>query len=105
MGVEWSTVFPPEHIQLFSKKGMRKMLEKAGFSNIELHTHGTNPMEIINYFRAPKIEGGQFNRVETGYELNENLESSWHKKKIKNFLNGALDVMQMGDSLKIYAQK
>lgn len=103
LGVDWTVITPPEHIQLFSKKGMRGMLKNAGFSDIKLQTHGTNPFEIINYFRRQKESG--FDRVKTSYQINEELESSPLKKTVKNVLNQILNLAQIGDSLKIYARK
>jgi 2-polyprenyl-3-methyl-5-hydroxy-6-metoxy-1,4-benzoquinol methylase len=105
IGLDWSIIFPPEHIQLFSKKAMARMLEEAGFSQYKIHTHGVNPMEIMHHFKS-RNEGANsgFDRVETGYQLNENLNSSQTKKKIKLLMNNTLNFMQMGDSLKIFAQ-
>lgn len=105
LGLDWTIIVPPEHIQIFSKKGITGMLKKAGFSHINLRTHGTNPLEIINHFRQPNKERGDFSRVESGYDLNENLEKGPVRKKIKSLLNQTLNLAQIGDSLKIYAQK
>ena len=105
MGLNWTIVTPPEHIQLFSKKGMSLMLKNAGFSSVNLQTQGINPFEIINYYYPPKIEEKKFNRVESGYQLNENMENSKFKQKIKTLLNQTLNLTQTGDSLKIFAQK
>lgn len=110
MGLNWSAIGPPDHLQLFSRKGIYSMLKKAGFSQIKIYTHGLNPGEIIYYFRPEKRGGGSsedygFSRVETGYKLNESLTKSTNKKKIKNLLNSTLNFLQIGDSLKIFAQK
>lgn len=79
------------------------MLKIAGFSDIKLQTQGTNPIEIINYFRPQKENS--FDRVKTSYQINEELESSPLKKTVKNVLNQMLNLAQIGDSLKIYARK
>lgn len=109
VGIDWSVLYPPEHIQLFSKAGMRKMLNNSGFSKVRLHTHGLNPSEIADIYKSKfkhnetnKISG--YNRVEAGYELNSKLTSSPTRQKIKNTLNNTLSLLQLGDSLKIYAQ-
>jgi 2-polyprenyl-3-methyl-5-hydroxy-6-metoxy-1,4-benzoquinol methylase len=103
MGVKWSVVCPPEHIQLFSQKGIIKMLKTAGFTHIKLQTHGVNPMEIVRYYRPQKDQGEKFDRVNTYYKLNENLTKSPTRQKIKDLLNGTLNVLQVGDCLKIFA--
>lgn len=102
--LNWSVLSPPEHIQLYSARGVRLMLKNAGFSNINLKTHGLNPMEIANHFRPRRTGKESFDRVRTGYELNEGLSKSGPRKQIKSLLNYSLNLMQLGDSLKIYAQ-
>lgn len=109
-GLDWSTICPPEHLQLFSKKGVRLILKKAGFSHSNIQTFGFNPMEVANTFRSRlgKSNGEEkavFNRVETGYALNESLTKNPARQKIKNLLNGALNFLNIGDSLKIKAVK
>jgi hypothetical protein len=82
------------------------MLEKAGFSKIKLRTFGVDPMEIIHHFRnSGKKNGAEFDRVMSGYQLNESLTKNKTRQKIKSLLNGTLNILQIGDSLKIYAQK
>jgi len=108
MGTEWSVVSPPEHIQLFSSKGMYEMLSKSGFSLIELKTYGFNPMEVMNNYKSKFSQkrnvSSEFNRVETGYQLNEGLTKSPARQKLKDGLNGILNTFQIGDSLKIFAR-
>ena len=95
-GLEWTTICPPEHLQLFSKKGIRLMLEKAGFSSFNIQTFGFNPLEVADTFRRrlgkndEKKEAG-FNRVATSYELNESLTKNPARQKIKNLLNRTLN--------------
>lgn len=103
MGVDWSVVAPPEHIQLFSQKGVFRMLKSAGFAHIKLKTHGVNPMEIAQYYRPPNGSSKKFSHVETGYKLNESLTKSPARQKIKDLLNGTLNVLRFGDCMKIFA--
>ena len=110
MGTEWSVLSPPEHTQLYSKKGIIRMLHKAGFSRATVKTYGTNPNEIINYYRkhsnAPEREEGLgFDRVQSSYNLNEKLSSSPIRQTIKGILNNSLNLFEIGDSLKIFANK
>jgi len=105
LGLDWSILSPPEHTQLYSRRGISQMLENAGFSSIRLQTFGLNPMEIAHHFRSRKDETISFNRVETGYQLNESLSRSPARKAIKSLLNNTLNVFHLGDSLKIFAHK
>ena len=115
---KWSIVCPPEHLQLFSVAGIRKLLGEVGFRNVKVATHGTNPFEILHTLRSrakpapPDIDAGagaeaaeHFNRVETGYQLNEFLTDSPSRKVLKGALNKMLNTGRIGDTLKIRAEK
>jgi len=102
--LNWSVLSPPEHIQLYSKAGAMILLTKAGFNQINFRTNGLNPMEIVDHFRPNRSTDHKFDRVDTGYLLNEGLTKSPSRKMIKALLNRSLDVLGLGDSLKIYAQ-
>lgn len=115
LGLEWSIVCPPEHLQLFSLKGIKGLLSGTGFSNVEVATHGTNPFEILHELRRrvsgrPASKNGgageeNFNRVESSYQLNEFMSDSPSRRLLKGMLNSMLNAGRMGDSLKIRAEK
>lgn len=113
LGSEWSCVAPPEHLQLFSIKGLKIMLKRAGFRRIEIKTHGINPFEIIEGVKqSMKSKIGKkdalsngINRVQTSYELNDAFTASSWRKNVKGLLNEALNLARVGDSLKIKAVK
>jgi len=116
LGLEWSNVCPPDHLQLFSVAGTRGLLSSAGLKRFEIKTHGTNPFEILHSMRArmkgtaPEKNGlanerESFNRVESSYQLNEFLSDSPPRRFLKGALNELLNVVGMGDSLKIRAEK
>jgi len=104
MGSRWTTISPPEHTQLYSEQGARRMLEGAGFREIRMITSGLNPSEIMNYYRQSS-ESGRFDRVGTAYELNEKLTRSPSRRLVKDSLNAMLNLFGLGDSLKIFAHK
>jgi len=102
LGIDWTCISPPEHLQIFSEKGMKVMLEDIGFTNIRIKKHGTNPTEILNYvFRKTS----SFDRVKTGYKINQALEQNRLRKAIKKCVNSFLNFTNLGDSLKICAIK
>jgi len=105
MGQDWTVLCPPDHTQLYSKVGARLMLKKAGFSSIRFQTLGLNPSEILNFYRRRTTPEGPFDRVGTSYALNEKMTRSPARKLVKGGLNMMLDVLQIGDSLKIFAVK
>ena len=84
------------------------MLKRAGFREINIKTHGLNPMEIAQHYRtsqqaADKLEGDA--RVQSAYGLNESILKSPFRRSLKNMLNLTLNATGTGDSLKIFARK
>lgn len=109
LDLDWSVICPPEHLQLFSETGLKIMVRRVGFRNVNVFTEGTNPFELMNRFRGRKklnedVSLGK-TRVKSSYRLNEALTKSNSRKAFKNFGNGLLRVSQLGDSLKIYAMR
>jgi SAM-dependent methyltransferase len=109
LGLKWRCIWPPEHLQLFSTQGLRTLLLSSGFREIRVRTTGGNPLEILNAMGrkkdAPKTPDQHFDRVLTGYQLNESLMKSRPRRAIKDILNGVLNVSRLGDSLKVFATK
>jgi len=113
LGVKWSTVSPPEHLQLFSRKGMELLLTNAGFQRVELSTHGLNPAELIyalrsriRLFAGPNTVDNQREgprRVASAYKINTALMKSHARRRAKRIINGLLNTVRCGDNLKIRA--
>lgn len=102
----WSAVAPPEHLQLFSVKGLISLLESAGLAVHEVQTHGANPYELL---AAARRRGGgdapTVDRVETGYRLNESLSTSRGGSLLKEAVNGVLSASRLGDGIKLVAER
>lgn len=107
LGLKWSVVRPPEHLQLFSILGAKRMLEQNGLRCLCVATEGVNPYELILGLRANRIENSDVlnERVLPGYQLNEALLSSKKRRLLRTVLNTILNLSRSGDSLKIWAQK
>ena len=112
MGAKWSVVCPPEHLHLFSVQGLRDLLNEAGFKNCRFETTGVNPTELVQFLRgrqnnnentADAGNGQRFDRIQTGYRLNQWLVSGKHTKKIKDIMNSGLKITRLGDNLKVWA--
>ena len=107
LGLQWRCVWPPEHLQLFSSPGLKALLRDVGFRNIRVRTTGGNPLEIFHALGkkkdAPKTVDQHFDRVLTGYQLNESLMKSRPRRAVKEIANGLLNITRMGDSLKVFA--
>lgn len=108
LGLKWSTVSPPEHLQLFSISGMKKFLARCGLQCLKVVSEGANPYEIMYAFRNRRQnteEETVFNRVEAAYSLNESFTKSPYRRFLKDSINSVLHLSRMGDELKIYATK
>lgn len=111
LGVSWSVVSPPEHLQLFSTRSVRALLAAAGFRKVRVATHGVNPSELLSALRggrdagASEAGGEGCRRVEDAYALNEAMSRSPARRALKNALNAALNASRLGDSLKVWAEK
>ena len=109
LGVKWRCIWPPEHLQLFSARGLKSLLVDVGFRDIRVHTTGGNPLEILHAIGgkkdAPKTVDNYFDRVATGYQLNESLMKSRPRRALKNIINGVLNLSRLGDSLKVFATR
>ena len=107
LGLKWRCVWPPEHLQLFSIRGLTKLLRDAGFRQLRIKTTGGNPIEIFHAMgaakSAPKTVDQHFDRVTTSYRLNESMMKSRSRRALKNTVNGFLNLSRLGDSLKVFA--
>jgi SAM-dependent methyltransferase len=104
LGTGWSVVSPPEHLQLFSIKGLRCVLNGAGLQISSLRTHGVNPRELL----AALHRGGgvrAVDRVATGYQLNEALSTRRTGRVVKAAANASLNTLRLGDSIKVTARR
>lgn len=108
LGMKWRCISPPEHLQLFSANGLKSLMLDVGFRDIRVQTTGSNPIEIWNAARrkkAPVTTEQHYDRVLTGYQLNESLMKSRSRRALKNVLNSALNITRLGDSLKVFATR
>lgn len=109
LGLQWRCVWPPEHLQLFSIRGLKQLLGDAGFRQLRIKTTGGNPIEIFHAMggakSAPKTVDQHFDRVTTSYQLNESMMKSRSRRALKNTVNGVLNLSRLGDSLKVFAVK
>jgi SAM-dependent methyltransferase len=111
LGSRWSMVSPPEHLHLFSAKGLHLILKDAGFRQIKIDTLGVNPFEIFHAMRSKQVdqetvkEEKAFDRVGTAYQLNSFFDESLARRALKTAINKTLNLTRMGDSLKVWARK
>jgi SAM-dependent methyltransferase len=105
LGTGWSAVAPPEHLQLFSVRGLSNALERSGLRIASVSTHGANPYELVARLRSgdQRLDGTA--NVESRYALNEALTTRRAGSVIKRGLNAALSALRLGDTLKVVAER
>ena len=107
LGLKWLCIWPPEHLQLFSVGGLTALLREVGFRDVRVNTTGGNPIEIWHALGAtkesPKTVDQHFDRVLTGYQLNESLMKSRSRRALKSTVNSFLNLSRLGDSMKVFA--
>jgi SAM-dependent methyltransferase len=105
LGVRWSLVGPPEHLQLFSRAGLRALAQRAGLVEHSARTEGVNPYELLSAVRRSGKTIGGSQRVHAAYELNAAL----HRRRVgvlaRRAVNGVLSATGLGDGIKYEALK
>ncbi len=112
LGAGWSVLRPPDHLHLFSVASLRRSLERAGFSDVNVYTQGLLPHELLAHAKA-KVTGSLSLRAATpgklpdrtvkAYAVNRALTSRRAGKAIKSTVNALLRTTKLGDSLRGYA--
>jgi SAM-dependent methyltransferase len=105
LGKEWSIVSPPEHLQLFSRRGLSGLLDRSGFRPSGIFTEVFNPMEPLRHLRS-KISGKgdgteTFDRVASGYGLLDVVYSRRSLTAAKHVLDWVLRTTRQGDNLRV----
>jgi len=109
LGLNWTTV-SPDHLHLFSRKGISRLLHRSGFQRIRLDTQGVNPFELWqalfhrDEFLQADTDAAITERVNSGSNLNEALAKSGPRRAVKKLANGVLRLSHLGDSIKVWAE-
>jgi SAM-dependent methyltransferase len=104
LGTRWSVVVPPEHLQLYSVRGLERLLERSGLQVKAVRTHAVNPHELMLGL-ARRREVTVSERKQTGYRLNESLSERRLGAAAKAGVNSVLSVLRLGDSVKVTAER
>lgn len=99
----WSVVSPPEHLQLLSPAGLRRLVERHGFRARRIDAHGVNPYELAGALRRRSGAAvSPTDRVQTSYQLNAALLGRAPGRAAKAGLNWLLSRTRAGDALKLH---
>jgi SAM-dependent methyltransferase len=105
LGTRWTVISPPEHLQLFSVKGLHAALARSGFLVRRTWTHGLNPYELRAGLTHGRERPLDHDLTRTSYHLNESLSNNRGGAVAKRLVNAALDGARLGDTLKVLAER
>ncbi len=107
LGLGWSAVVPPEHLTLWTARGLRRALAAAGFEACRVRTEGLNPYEIAARLRRGARPGAgaapTFNRNESAQRLAAAFAGGPARRALKTAINAGLSLLGVGDTLKVRA--
>jgi SAM-dependent methyltransferase len=105
LGIGWSIVCPPEHIVLWTTNALRRALQSVGLRLVSIRTEGCNPSEMIVRIRLGDDDRPPVNRNRSGIALSEALSRTRIRRVLKAGVNGLLNALAFGDTLKVTAQR
>jgi SAM-dependent methyltransferase len=109
LGLAWSVVAPPQHLNLFSVASLRALLEETGFAPVRWDVEGGNPLEWLHHLRARKTRQGRsesaqpFSRVASGSAMSSRLDNTRVGRLFRDGINDVLRRTRLGDSLRVTA--
>lgn len=104
LGTAWSVVSPPEHLTLWTARGLQAAAESLGFQVDRLRTEGLNPVELLARLR-PAAAGEPVPRNEAALALNTAFFRSRWRRACKASINAGLSAFRLGDTLKLWARR
>ena len=101
LGARWSVVSPPEHLTLWTARGLVLATSAMGFKVRRLRTEGLNPSELLA--RLEPRAGKPVDRNQAAIALNTALSGSRWRRGCKSSVNAGLSLVRLGDTLKLWA--
>ena len=105
LGSKWSVVTPPDHLQLFSVRGLRAVMTRAGLEVNSVSTDGLNPYELVAGLRSGRNRAPGASNTETSYRLNASLSTRRTGTLVKRAANAVLSAGRIGNTLKFVAER
>jgi SAM-dependent methyltransferase len=104
LGLDWSVVAPPDHLRLWSVRGLAAALARRDLHVERVATLGLNPSELWRRV-ASRGAGGDVHRDREARALGEVMASRPALQLIKRILNAGLRATGWGDTIKLWAVK
>lgn len=103
LGLEWSVFCPPDHVTIWTARGLRIALSQAGFRCRRIRTEGLNPCEIMARVTLKHDIPVSINRQQAAVDLNYSFSRSPFRRVVKKGLNRFLSAFRAGDGIKVWA--
>jgi SAM-dependent methyltransferase len=98
----WRVVCPPEHLQLFSRRGLATLVTDSGLSVVDLRTESLDIGGLRALRRTATPHAGA---AQVSIAANARLHASRRGRVAKRVANVALRATRLGDSLKLMATR
>lgn len=95
----WNVVNYPEHLSYFTPRTLSRMAREQGFQQRWLTTTGFSVYRWLTRGGTEQPKD-KVEAREAQEDLRERLETRWHLNLAKRSLNGILNVLKLGDSMK-----
>jgi SAM-dependent methyltransferase len=107
LGIEWSILCPPEHLQLLSVPGIKRMMAASGLQVERMVTESVNPSSVLHELQARWFPSrdSDFDRMESGRRILEVVYGNPTLTRVKELVDSVLHVTRLGDGLRVWATK
>jgi len=103
LGLQWSVFCPPDHLTIWTTRGLRAALARAGFRCRRIRREGLNPCEIMAHLKHKNHIAAPINRQQAAVKLNAAFSSGPCQRAVKSALNQVLSAFRAGDDIKVWA--
>jgi hypothetical protein len=97
-------IVDPEHLVLFTDRGLRLALGRAGFRPQRVWSRNLDPTEIVRGLKWGSIRGGEERQQEVD-ACRATLASRPWLRAVKIAANAALRIFALGDTLEAWAER
>ncbi len=107
LGREWEAIEPQDHVVLFRKRDLQRMLARAKFGNTRGWTIDFNIFNVLSGFRSGSVRDDDTRVREQAKRrtLIKKVVQSAFLVKIRDIINGWVGLTTFGDKLIILAEK